>query len=150
MAYNPYGYPGYTPTIVSGTADIQGVPWVSTIDEVRSAPVFSGKQMFMDRNANKFYVKDQYGNMKAFEFTEVPLEVTPDNYVTKQEFEELRSKYEQLVNANWQPAAQPAVQPVADAATAQYVTSAGEAGVLQQGGANGNDPCAAQPVVGQC
>lgn len=98
MAYNPYGYQG-TPNIPSGTNDIQGAPWVSSIDEVRAASVFYGRQIFMDQNEQIFYIKSHSGEIKAFKFEEIPTSTTVDmsNYVTKEQFEDLRMKYEQLI-----------------------------------------------------
>ena len=145
MPYNPYGNPGYSaPYIPSGTADIAGVTWVSSIQEVQSAIVPYGKQLYMQRDQDIFYVKDHTGALKAFKFQEIPLPSNdPSNYVTKQEFDELKAKYEQLIqqqqsntySTNWS-------EPVAISATAeelQWQPTGSSAGVLQQGGTDGTN-----------
>lgn len=44
--------------------------WVNNYDDVKSAEVYVST-IFMDRNKAKFYMKDETGNIKSFEFTEV-------------------------------------------------------------------------------
>ena len=146
MPYPTYGNPSFTalPYIPSGTADIAGVTWVSGFDEARNAIVPYGKQLFMHRNEQQFYVKDHSGAIKAFKFQEIPLPSNdPSNFVTKQEFEELRQKYESLVQQQQQNTyATGWNEPVANNATdatVQGFTGTGEAGVLQQDSFNGTD-----------
>ena len=115
----PFGTPGY---IQSGTNDIQGVHWVSSIDEVRAASVPFGRKMFMHNNDQIFFIKDSNGSIMSFKFEEIP-QPTPENFVTRQDFEtlnakyaELESKYESLVRqqqttAVQQPAQSNAVDP---------------------------------------
>lgn len=142
MPYNPYGTPGFpAPYISSGTNDIAGITWVSSLQEVQSAIVPYGKQLFMHRSEKQFFIKDHTGVMKAFKFEEMPLPSNdPANFVTKAEFEELRQKYESLVQqqtntytTNWN-------EPVATNATTeelQWNTGTSTAGVLQQSGTDG-------------
>ena len=143
MPYPSYGNPGFTtlPYIPSGTADIAGVTWVSGLQEVQSAIVPYGKQLYMQRDQDIFYVKDHTGSLKAFRFQEIPLPSNdPSNYVTKQEFDELKAKYEQLIQQ--QPSSSSfQSEPVAISATdteLQWNTGASTAGVLQQGSTDGN------------
>ena len=144
MPYNPYGNPGYpAPYIPSGTADIAGVTWVSSFDEARNAIVPYGKQLFMHSDDKQFYVKDRSGAIKAFKFEEIPLPSNdPSNFVTKQEFEELRRQYESLVQQqSGTITASPNIsEPIAinaTDATIQGNTGASQAGVLQQNSGNG-------------
>lgn len=102
MQYNqPYGYPAqYWPSnAMSGAQrDIQGVRWVSNINEVNSIPVPDGvKEMFMERTNPIFYIKDgSYISTFKFEKVEPP---KPEDFVTRTEFDELRRKYESLVQS---------------------------------------------------
>lgn len=153
MPYTGYGYPG-SPNISSGTTDITGVPWVSSVDEVRSAQIPFGynRQIFFDYNSNMFYMKWSSGQIRAFSFEEVQLPSTnPANFVSRSEFNDLRSKYEQLVQsinntADPVSAGQPA-EPVPGASgneAVSGVTGTGQAGVLPTGPANGTGPVASQ------
>lgn len=152
MPYNPYSYPGYPHNIQSGTSDITGVSWVSTIDEVKSSHIPFGKQIFMDKNSNLFYVKDYTGSIKAFKFEECELPSTnPENFVTKAEFDQLKEKYEHLVATYSAPAAIQPAQPNADLsanAAVQWNPGASQAAVLQSDCINGNDPITAQQPIG--
>ena len=154
MPYNPYS-PSYPYNIQSGTTDLQGVTWVNSLIEVEATRVPYGKQIFMDRNNPYFYVKDYTGVIKCFKFEEVPLpSQNPDNYVTKEEFDQLRMQYEQLVSTvsattATQPAepAQPYVDHAADVAVPGD-TGASQAGVLQQGSPDGAVTITAQQPLG--
>lgn len=143
MQYNGYnqGYP------MSNTQGISGVTLVTSIDEVRSTPTF-GRQLFMNRDEQIFYVKENDGSIRCFSFEEVP-PPSSENYVTRQEFDELRSKYEQLIQSTAAAAAQQqqlVQQPNAgnaDGSQLQWNSGAGQAAVLPDGGGFGND---AQPA----
>lgn len=151
MPYNSYGNPSFTalPYIPSGTADIAGVTWVSSFNEVQAALVPYGKQLFMQRDQNIFYVKDHTGALKAFKFEDIPLPSNdPSNYVTKAEFDELKAKYEQLIQqqqsntyaANWS-------EPVAVGSTAEELqrqSTASSGGILQQGSTDGTNAVTAE------
>lgn len=134
MQYNPFGYSAYMPTnIPSGTNDIQGVRWVASIDEVRAYSVPYGRAMFMNNQDQIFYIKDQSGDIRVFKFEEIE-QPKPENMVTRQEFEELKAKYESLIQqqstANqFQPAQSNATN--ASNAELQWNTGASQAGVLQ-------------------
>lgn len=95
---NYAGFPAYPNTYQSGTNDITGVCWVSGVDEVRATSVPFGRQLFMNNAQDIFYIKGSNGAIKAFKFEEIQLP-TPENLVTRAEFDELRSKYEQLVQS---------------------------------------------------
>lgn len=113
--HTPFGTPGY---IQSGTNDIQGVNWVSSIDEVRAASVPFGKKLFMENNDQVFHVKDSNGSIQSFRFEEIP-QPTPENFVTRKEFDDLRSKYESLVQQQQAAAVQqPAQSNAIDSANA--------------------------------
>lgn len=139
MSYNMFGYPMY-PNIQSGTNDIQGVRWVASIEEVRAASVPYGKSLFMDNNQDVFYVKDSNGSVKSFSFKEIP-QPTPENFVTRQEFDDLRSKYEQLVQSTQQPiTGQQIVQPDANSSndeSVQWQPGASQAGAMQSDSIDG-------------
>lgn len=154
MAYNefggypvnaPFSGPGY---IQSGTNDIQGVSWVSSIDEVRSASVPFGRKMFMSSMDQIFYVKDSSGSIAAFKFEEIPLP-TPENFVTRKEFDELRSKYESLVQQQ-SAAIQQSAQPNAADADGQVVpgnTGASQGSVHQNDSGQGLNPGSGQQLA---
>lgn len=144
MTYNAYGNPSFTtlPYQPSGTAGIAGVTWVSSLQEAQSAIVSFGKQLFMLRDQNIFYVKDSTGALKAFKFEEIPLPSNdPSNYVTKAEFNELRQKYEQLVQQQqFKPTLQlESYATNADAPELQHDAGASSTAILQQGSGDGPD-----------
>lgn len=151
MPYNqPYGYPGYAMNIPSGTADtINGVPQVSSIDEVRAASVPYGVTIFMTDH-DVFYAKNSQGLIKAFKFEEVPIPSNdPQNFVTREEFDNLRRQYEQLTQQYATATATPiAAQPIANTATTQYDSTAGTAGIVQPNSQNGMDTTASEPISG--
>lgn len=137
MTYNQFS-PMYPYNIPSGTNDIQGVRWVSSIDEVRATTVPFGRQIFMNQDNDIFYIKDTSGNIRCFEYKETDPPV-PENFVTRKEFDELRSKYEQLVQQQSANANQP--QSVTDHARNAELSGnsgASQGGVLQEGGSYGN------------
>lgn len=148
MAYNPFGYPGYAQNIQSGTTDIQGVTWVSSIDEVKPATVPFGKQIFMDRNNDIFYVKDSMGSIKAFSFKEIPIPSNnPADFVTKNEFARLEEKIEQLIATTSAATATQQPQPNADYAadaTVQWDAGASQTTVLQPDCVNGTNQVAVE------
>lgn len=148
MPYNPYGgYPGFA-NIQSGTSDINGVPQVSSIEEVKAASVPYGVSIFFTKdNSNLFYAKNSNGLIKCFKYQEVPIPSNdPQNFVTKQEFDDLRTKYEQLAQqyATVQPAttATTVQSSVYNASDAELPGNTGtsEAAILQPGSSDGIDP----------
>lgn len=148
MPYNPYGYPGYATNIQSGTNDINGVPQVSSIEEVKAATVPYGVSIFFTKgDSNIFYAKNHQGTIKAFKYEEIPIPSNdPQNFVTKAEFDQLRSQYEQLAQqyAAQQSAAtqpRPVVYNEGDPELPGN-TGASEATVLQSGGSDGFDAIA--------
>lgn len=159
--FAPYGaFPGkQMPAPQPAGPQIEGVRWVSGIDEVNGTVIGFGKAaVFMFSNENAFAIKsvDPTGvpTVKVFDFTERPpanqTVLDPGQYVTKEEFDELRRKYEQLAQ---QPAA--AADPVApaelgssqhhaDDAVVPGNPAAGAGSVLQPGGVYGMDAVPAQ------
>lgn len=151
MYNQQYGYPSYlpgfgNPEITSGTSDIQGVRWVSSLEEVKAASVPFGRSIFMESQENRFHIKDSNGSIRSFTFEEIP-QPTPDNFVTRQEFEDLRRKYESVIQQQSAATVQQPAQPdAADAGDAgiQWDPSAGQGAVLPNGGGNGNEQGANQ------
>lgn len=144
MYNNTYGYPafmpGWQPPQQSGATDIQGVRWVSGIDEVNATTVPTGmRSMFMDQTKNVFYIKDGAA-VKAFEFKEIK-PPAPEDFVTRTEFEKLRSEYERLVQQ--QNAATAVNQPVANDADVQWQSSAGQGAAMPADSGYGNDQAGA-------
>ncbi len=152
-----YGFPTYmpfgAPDTQSGTNDLQGVRWVAGMEEVKAASVPFGRSIFMERNNDIFYVKDTNGNIRSFKYKEIP-QPTPENFVTRQEFDDLRNKYEQLIQSNTattQPTTQQpviqqptpqqpiTVQPAGSDENVQWDTGTGEATVLSNGSGFGNE-----------
>lgn len=150
MAYNPFGYPASNQYIPSGTSDITGVRWVASIDEVNAASIPWGSQIFMDQNRDVFYIKSQSGQIRSFSFEEIE-PPKPETYVTRSEYEDLRSKYEQLVRElDSEPVVQHVESDAGNAADAQLYGNpgAGQAAVLQPDSGYGVDQIAAQQPVG--
>jgi hypothetical protein len=99
---------------MSGTTPQQNVTWipVSGVQGAKDHIVQPGMTAWlMDNNESKFYVKsaDNLGvtTLKAFRFTEIGLEqsqipqaqIDPAQYVSRQEFDELKAKLEELTTA---------------------------------------------------
>lgn len=147
MNYNQFS-PMYSQYIPSGTNDIQGVRWVSSIDEVRATTVPFGRQIFMNQDIDIFYIKDTSGNIRCFEYTETEPPV-PENFVTRKEFDELRSKYEQLVQQQSASTNQPqSVTNNAGNAELSGYTGASQGGILQASPSNGNGYQPDQQYIG--
>lgn len=139
MSY-PYGF-GYPSNIQSGTTSgYSGVTEVSSLDEVRAASVPFGVAIYMMNNGNMFYAKNTQGMIKAFKFEEIPIPSNdPQNFVTREEFDKLRSQYDQLIaqqHATATTTIQPTAQSVTNVTTTQYDTRASNSGVLQQSSIN--------------
>lgn len=165
MPYNQLtGFPAYmpnigAPTIPSGTNDIQGVRWVSCLDEVKAASVPFGRSLFMQNNEMIFYVKDSNGVIQTFAFNEItppaPEDLASELAYTKQEISELKAQLEFLRSNNAQQSIQSTTaadwqqfaQSNADAQTAQYDASTSQPGVLQQGCSDGTDGISAQSTT---
>lgn len=148
MSYPNYGFPGYPNNIQSGTADTLGISWVSSIEEVRSYHVPFGKQVFMDRNQDIFYVKNTAGEIKAFSFKETSIpSLSPENYVTKQEFDELRTKYEQLIQQQSAATGTQSFTNNATDATVQGITGGSQTAAMQPVSVDGNNANTAQQLA---
>lgn len=127
MAYSPYGIPGYSVNTYSpGTAgtNINGVPQVSSIDEVRAATVpYGSVTMFLNSNENILYAKNSQGLIKAYKYEEIPLPSNePQAFVTREEFNKMNDMLRRIderlassdaTSATQQP--QPTVDHAADA-----------------------------------
>lgn len=157
MAYNqPYGYPMMAPNIQSGTNDINGVNRVSSFQEVIASTVPYGRALFMHNNEQVFWVKDTNGSIRAFKFEEVNLE---GDTVSRKEFDDLKEKYEQLIqqfSANAAPAVEQQSnatqwqQPVEYPAGNEVVqgnAGASQAAVYGSSASDGNEQSAGQPVA---
>lgn len=86
----------------------QGVPWVSSIEEVRNCVTpFGQKTMFMNRNEPVFYIRDVDKNGVAYvteyDFTahQTQEEAAQSDYITReemnQELERIKEHYESLI-----------------------------------------------------
>ena len=102
--FAPYGnFPGKQ---ASQGTPIDGVRWVNSVDEVNATTIgFGQSALFMFSGENAFAIKSVDGTgvptVKVFDFTERPpasnpVVLDPSQYVTKDEFENLRRMYEQL------------------------------------------------------
>lgn len=58
-----------TPSIDNSQMNIPA-KWVNSYDEVKAANVYVAT-IFMDKNKPRFYMKDENGSVKSFDFTEV-------------------------------------------------------------------------------
>lgn len=154
MPYNPFGYPAYMApnNIPSGTNDIQGVRWVASIDEVRAFSVPYGiREIFMKQDEQVFYIKDYTGNIRMFTFEEVE-QPKPENIVTRKEFEELKAKYESLIQQQSTANQFQSAQPVAvNASNAELPgnTGASQAGVLQPNSGYESNGIPVEQPIGQ-
>lgn len=80
-----------------------GIKFVNNIQEVNNCWLVPGTQaIFMDRNKDRFYLKETDFNgfsvTTEYEFKKV--EYPPENsnsYITKEEFEQWREKYESII-----------------------------------------------------
>lgn len=87
---------------------IAGVRFVGGIEEARSVPIpYGSRALLMDAGSDVFYVKstDQAGasTIEAYRFERI--EPEEREYVTREEFEELRRAYESVVRNDGQPTA---------------------------------------------
>lgn len=133
-SYMPFGTPA---NIQSGTNDnIQGVRWVANIEEVRASSVPYGyRSLFLDNNNPIMYLKDYNGNVRQFSIKEIE-QPKPENFVTKQELEEVKRSYESIIDEFRATIAQYTAQPTTDVTAAQYNTGASNTGVLQPSSSN--------------
>lgn len=133
---------------------IEGVRWVSSMDEVNGTTIgFGQSALLMFTGENAFAIKSVSASgvptTKVFDFTERqdPPAVNPADYVTKEEFEDLRRKYEQLAGqhaADAVPVQYGDPQYHADDAVVPGNPAAGTGPVLQPSCANGMDAVPAQ------
>lgn len=117
-----------TPQVAQGQQVIQGVRFVSGIEDAKNCTIPLGsKALLMDEDQDRFYLKETdmagVSTVSEFEFKKVEAE-TPKEYVTRQEFEQfsaqlsaqLKEQYESVIQHAGQfkqPAqAQPRVDPV--------------------------------------
>lgn len=158
MPYNTYGYPAYAPQMAPQQQrpanDIQGVRWVSGFDEAKTTHVMPGSRiMMLDTNVDIFYIKDGMGNIEAYSFqkTDPP---APPEFVTRQELNEMRNSYEQLIQQYQQQlssATNVNAQPVAadPAGTAiQWKSGASQEAVVRPDSSAELEQRSGQPVLG--
>lgn len=152
MQFMPQYGLGYPNNIQSGTTGYSGISEVSSLDEVKAASVPFGVHIYMSNSSNTFYAKNTQGVIKAFKFEEMPMPSNnPENFVTREEFDDLRRQYEQLAqqhatSATAKPIPQWTGQPIANVATAQYDTTTSATGVMQQDSSNGMDQGTGEPI----
>jgi len=76
---------------------LQGTRFVKGYEGAMSCPCLPGRTLLMDEDEDVFYIKEVsgYGNatIRRFRFEEIPEPKQPE-YVTKDEFDELRRRYE--------------------------------------------------------
>ena len=118
-----------TPQVAQGQQGIQGVRFVSGIEEAKNCTIPLGsKALLMDKEKDRFYLKETdmtgVSTVSEFEFKKVEAE-TPQEYVTRQEFEQfstqlsaqLKEQYESVIQHAGQfqqPAqAKPRIDPAA-------------------------------------
>lgn len=77
---------------------------VNSFEEAKNYPVmFNNTELLMDNNKDVFYVKsvDSLGKVSLatykFEKVENELPMTPDNFVTKEQFNSLTSKIDMII-----------------------------------------------------
>lgn len=86
--------------------NLNNIIWVANEQEASAFPVSTGGSvLMMDRNTNRFYIKTVTQNgvllpMEVYEFNpikkETPQQTDTSNYVTKDEFNELKKMLEDL------------------------------------------------------
>ena len=80
-----------------------GIKFVNGIQEVNNYWLVPGTQaIFMDRNKDRFYLKETDFNgfsvTTEYEFKKVEYpQENPSNYITKEEFEQWKEKYESII-----------------------------------------------------
>nr|DAO47157.1 MAG TPA: hypothetical protein [Caudoviricetes sp.] len=103
--YENFGVPMYNPSVQfpyqspyrpQQSNDIQGVRFVDGLEGAKACMVPMGnKALLMDQNTQRFFIKDVDYNgiatLKAYEFHEISSSPSNNQYVTRQEFEELKS-----------------------------------------------------------
>ena len=116
--FNPYGfnYPNYfqqQPQFVPNPQQqIQGIKFVENIQEANNCNIPLGtKAIFMDKNQDKFYLKEtdfnNFSTLTEYEFKKVdnsPREGKQDTgFITREEFEKWRNQYESTIQQIQQP-----------------------------------------------
>lgn len=78
---------------------------VNNFEEARSYPVmYNNSELLMDNNQDVFYVKSVDGlgkvSIKTYRFEEIENEkpLSPSDFVTKEQFNELSSKLDRIIN----------------------------------------------------
>lgn len=98
MYYGYQPYPVYQP--MPQSQGIAGVRFVNGIDEAKAVAIpYGTKALFMDMNEDAFYIKetDATGASTVDMYTFVKVEPEHEEYVTRAEFEELKRRYESVV-----------------------------------------------------
>lgn len=95
--YNPaMQFPYQNPYRPQPSNDIQGVKFVDGVEGAKACMVPMGaKALLMDQSTQRFFIKDVDYNgiatLKVYEFHELSNETPTNQYVTRQEFEELKA-----------------------------------------------------------
>lgn len=98
MYYGYQPYPVYQP--MPQSQGIVGVRFVNGMDEAKSVAIpYGTKALFMDMNEDAFYIKetDATGASTVDMYTFTKVEPEHEDYVTRAEFEELKQRYESVV-----------------------------------------------------
>lgn len=119
--------------------DIQGVRFVNGIEEAKNCTIpFGTKVLLMDKNVDRFYIKETdstgVSTVSEYEFKKVEA-VAPQEYVTKQEFDQLsfqlKEQYESTIQRIEQLNQSTPVAPRVDPANIPTVANVPLTGVHQ-------------------
>lgn len=131
--------PNWQSPVQAGNQDIQGVRFVDSIEEAKNCTIpFGTKALLMDKNTDRFYIKETdsagVSTVSEFEFKKVEA-ASPQEYVTKQEFEKLSSQlkeqYESTIQRIEQLNQSAPVAPRVDPANVPTVANVPLTGVYQ-------------------
>lgn len=132
-----------TPQVAQGQQVIQGVRFVSGIEEAKNCMIPLGsKALLMDKEKDRFYLKETdvtgVSTVSEFEFKKVEAEARQE-YITRQEFEQLsaqlsaqlKEQYESVIQRTGQFQQPAQTQPRVDPAAIPSVSNVPLNGVYQ-------------------
>lgn len=139
----PPNWQPQTPPMQQSQQGIQGVRFVSGIEEVKNCTIPLGsKALLMDKEKDRFYLKETditgVSTVSEFEFKKVEAEA-PQEYVTRQEFEQfstqlsaqLKEQYESVIQRAGQFQQPAQTQPRVDPAAIPSISNVPLNGVYQ-------------------
>lgn len=139
----PPNWQPQTPPMQQSQQGIQGVRFVSGIEEAKNCTIPLGsKALLMDKEKDRFYLKETditgVSTVSEFEFKKVEAEA-PQEYVTRQEFEQfsaqlsaqLKEQYESVIQRAGQFQQSAQTQPRVDPAAVPSVSNVLLNGVYQ-------------------